>query len=315
MAFYSQDPALGNLLQANLQDLAKGRPGLGEQLSVTWLAYASSPLDQAAGLDQADFWRLPLVGASHGGDRLRYPASVVKLFYGAALEAWLARDLLLEGAELRRALGDMLADSSNDATSLVLDLLTGSTSGPELPEGPFQAWTRQRQLVNDWFDGLGWPEWQGCNACQKTWAEGPYGRERQFYGADRSNRNRLSTDATARLLHGLIAGAWVSPPASARLRAPLSRCLDPLARAADPENQVDGFLGGSLPKGSRLWSKAGWMSQARHDAAYLEVPGSRPFLLVAFSEGESLAKDEDLLPELCQRLAGAIANSPAVEIP
>jgi hypothetical protein len=246
------------------------------------------------------------------GLMLAYLASGERL---AALEAWLARDLLLEGAVLRRALGDMLADSSNDATSLVLDLLTGSTSGPELPEGPFQAWTRQRQLVNDWFDGLGWPEWQGCNACQKTWAEGPYGRERQFYGADRSNRNRLSTDATARLLHGLIAGAWVSPPASARLRAPLSRCLDPLARAADPENQVDGFLGGSLPKGSRLWSKAGWMSQARHDAAYLEVPGSRPFLLVAFSEGESLAKDEDLLPELCQRLAGAIANSPAVEIP
>ncbi|NDC15137.1 MAG: hypothetical protein EBZ76_08165 [Synechococcaceae bacterium WB9_2_170] len=315
MAFYSQDPALGNLLQANLQDLAQGRPGLDEQLSVTWLAYASSPLDQAAGLDQGDFWRLPLAGASHGGDRPRYPASVVKLFYGAALEAWLARDLLLEGAELRRALGDMLADSSNDATSLVLDLLTGSTSGPELPEGPFQAWTRQRQLVNDWFEGLGWPEWQGCNACQKTWAEGPYGRERQFYGADRSNRNRLSTDVTARLLHGLIAGAWVSPPASARLRAPLSRCLDPLGRAADPENQVDGFLGGSLPEGSRLWSKAGWMSQARHDAAYVEVPGSRPFLLVAFSEGETLAKDEDLLPELCQRLAGAVANSPTVEIP
>jgi hypothetical protein len=96
---------------------------------------------------------------------------------------------------------------------------------------------------------------------------------------------------------------------------PLSRCLDPLARAADPENQVDGFLGGSLPEGSRLWNKAGWMSQARHDAAYVEVPGSRPFLLVAFSEGETLAKDEDLLPELCQRLAGAVANSPTVEIP
>ena len=308
MAFYSQDPDLGNHLQASLQDLAQGRPGLEEQLSVTWLAYASSALDQAASLNQDDFWGLPLAGASHGGDRPRYPASVVKLFYGAALEAWLARDLLLEGPELRRALEDMLADSSNDATSLVLDLLTGSTSGPDLPEQQFRGWARQRQLVNDWFEGLGWPEWQGCNACQKTWAEGPYGRERQFYGADRSNRNWLSSDATARLLHGLIAGAWVSPPASARLRAPLSRSLDPHSRAADPENQVDGFLGGYLPEGSRLWSKAGWMSQARHDAAYVEVPGSRPFLLVAFSEGETLAKDEGLLPELCQRLAAALAD-------
>ncbi|MFM9072213.1 MAG: serine hydrolase, partial [Cyanobium sp.] len=71
---------------------------------------------------------------------------------------------------------------------------------------------------------------------------------------------------------------------------------------ADPENQVDGFLGGGLPEGAQLWSKAGWMSQARHDAAYMEAEGVAPTLLVAFSEGEACAKDDTLLPEICRRL-------------
>ena len=82
----------------------------------------------------------------------------------------------------------------------------------------------------------------------------------------------------------------------------LSRSLDPLQRAADPENQVDGFLGAGLPSEARLWSKAGWMSQARHDAAYVEVEGADPFLLVVFSEGTQVAGDEELLPLIAARL-------------
>ena len=53
-------------------------------------------------------------------------------------------------------------------------------------------------------------------------------------------------------------------PACRRLRELLSRSIDLEQRRADPENQVDGFLGEGLPQGSLLWSKAGWMSQARH---------------------------------------------------
>jgi hypothetical protein len=86
------------------------------------------------------------------------------------------------------------------------------------------------------------------------------------------------------------------------MRDLLARSIDPAERAADPENQVDGFLGAALPAGARLWSKAGWMSQARHDAAYFEAEGQPPTLLVVFSEGRALASDERLLPDLCARL-------------
>ena len=70
----------------------------------------------------------------------------------------------------------MIRDSSNDATSLVVDLLSGTTSGPSLPPERMAHWVKQRQLVNGWLSELGWPELQGCNACQKTWGDGPYGR-------------------------------------------------------------------------------------------------------------------------------------------
>lgn len=310
MAFYSLDAAMGAILEDHLHALElQGRPGLTSQVSITWLRYPRSLIGAAEVTETSGPWLQHPAGASWAGSRARYPASVVKLFYLAATEAWLQRQLLEDGAELRRAMADMIRDSSNDATAVLVDWLTGTTSGPDLPERALQAWIERRQLVNQWFASLGWPEFDGCNVCQKTWGDGPYGRERQFYGPALENRNRLSTDATARLLHLIMAGGLVSPPACARMRDLLARSLDPGLLAADPENQVDGFIGAGLSAGARLWSKAGWMSQARHDAAYVESEGRAPFLLVIFSEGTERSCDQELLPELSDALSQASALS------
>ena len=72
-------------------------------------------------------------GYSHRGDHLGYPASLVKLFFMVAAEAWLAKGRLTPSRELREAVAAMIAWSSNDATSLIVDLLTRTTSGPALP--------------------------------------------------------------------------------------------------------------------------------------------------------------------------------------
>ncbi|MFY8149718.1 MAG: serine hydrolase [Prochlorococcaceae cyanobacterium] len=303
MVFYSRDAAMAERLAALVTALeSQGRPGLSGSLSITWLRYDGEPRDRALALDTSAFWAQSPRGASWGGETQRYPASVVKLLYLVAAEAWLQRQWLVESEELRRALADMIRDSSNDATGLVVDLLSGTTSGPELPPHRYEPWCHQRRIVNRWLEELAWPELKGCNACQKTWGDGPYGRERQFYGEALENRNRLSTDAVARLLHAVIGGAIVSPPACRRMQALLERSLDAEGRRADPENQVDGFLGEALPAGARLWSKAGWMSQARHDAAYVEQEGAQPFLLVVFSEGKDCAEDSTLLPAITSAL-------------
>ena len=293
MAFYRPDQVMQEYLVAQIKRLAAdGRDGLLERLAVTWVRYDTDQPVTGSGQ-----------GAAWGDQRQIYPASVVKLIYAMAAEAWLQQDLLPEEPELRRAMRDMIADSSNDATGLLVDLLTGTTSGPALQGEAWELWQRQRRMVNDWLQGLGWPELADVNCCQKTWGDGPYGRERVFYGVDLENRNALSTAATARALEAVMTDGVLSPPACQRLRELLARSLDRAQRAADPENQVDGFLGAGLPEGSRLWSKAGWMSKARHDAAWWRAPDGSPALLVAFSDGAACAKDEQLLPELARQLA------------
>ena len=301
MAFYRPDPAMASHLESVLDQLdAAGRPGLRNSLSITWVRYSDVSPEAGQGL-----------GAGWNQERCVYPASVVKLIYAVAVERWQQRDLIPDSDELQRAMRDMIADSSNDATGLVVDLLTGTTSGPELYGDRWELWQRQRRLVNEWLATLEWPELDGVNCCQKTWGDGPYGREKQFYGADNSNRNALTTAATARMLEAVMTGGVVSPPACRRLRDLLDRSLDPDLRRADPENQVDGFLGEGLPLGTRLWSKAGWMSQARHDAAWFQRPDQPPRMLVVFASGPDRAKDENLLPELARLLNEESSEEPS----
>jgi beta-lactamase class A len=271
---------------------AQGRPGLHEQIAVNWVCYDQANLTAGSGL-----------GAAWADQKPIYPASVVKLVYAVAVEAWLQKGLLLETVELRRAVDDMIGISSNDATGLVVDCLTGTSSGPDLQGEAWESWQRQRQLVNEWLSDFGWGELERVNCCQKTWGDGPYGREQRFYGENNINRNALTTASVSRLLEAVMTDGLLSPPACHRLRSALARSLDQGKREADPENQVDGFLGEGLPANSMLWSKAGWMSQARHDAAWWSEPEGTTQLLVVFSVGAERADDNQLLPGIARALS------------
>src|SRR5262249_14227758 len=96
------------------------------------------------------------IGASYRGDAPIYPASVVKLFYLVAAHHWMETGQLQDTPELRRALSDMIVESYNEATHYVVDLLTGTTSGPELSEAEIDAWFDKRNAVNRYFSSLGY---------------------------------------------------------------------------------------------------------------------------------------------------------------
>jgi hypothetical protein len=145
------------------------------------------------------------------------------------------------------------------------------------------------------------------NVNQKTWCDGPYGRERAFLGELMDNRNMLTTNATARLLHSIVGGVAVSSARSQTMMALLNRSLNPADITTDSdENQVTGFLGGGLPQEAKLWSKAGWTSQVRHDAAYIELSDRRPYLLVVFTEGRANSQNRAILPFVSQQIATAV---------
>ena len=261
------------------------------------------PVNTGGALNPQAFWNYSVRGFSYRGVERIYPASIVKLFYFVALHEWLEKGMLQPSAELERATRDMIVDSSNDATSLVVDVLTGTTSGPELPSGPFETWKSQRNIVNRYFQSLGWLEMATVNINQKTWCDGPYGRERAFVGELLENRNMLTTNATAQLLHSIIGGVAVSAARSQAMMDLMKRSLDPLVA---PENQVTGFLGGGLPQTAQLWSKAGWTSQVRHDAVYVELPHQQPYLLVVFTEGRANSQNQAILPFVSQQFAAAL---------
>lgn len=218
---------------------------------------------------------------SHRGTEQIYPASVIKLFYLAAAHRWMEDGKLTDAPELRRALSDMIIHSYNEATHYVVDVLTGTTSGPELPDAEIKAWFEQRNAVNRYFAGLGYT---GVNANKKPWCEGPYGRETQAIKLFEPRRNMLTTEATARLMTEIVTAKCVSPKRSGEMMALLKR--DPFSKEKDADNQSK-FTGSVLPDGSKLWSKAGWTSQTRHDCAYVELPDGRKFVLVTFTVGHA----------------------------
>lgn len=312
MIFYQQDGELERLGKQLLDRLWIQYPLLARnQLALTWWVYDPPYMVNTGGaLAPADFWAHPVRGFSYRGVERIYPASVVKLFYGVAVQEWLEKGMISPTEEVDRALHDAIVNSSNDATSYLVDVLSGTTSGPELPAGPFETWQQQRQIVNRYLQSFGWEEFQTINVCQKTWGDGPYGRERVFLAADYSNRNYLTTDAVARLLHAIAGGVAVSAARSQMLMNLLARSLDPATVASldSDYNQVTGFLGEGLPPTTRLWSKAGWMSRVRWDCAYVEPVDGRPFGLVVAIDAPLGDRDRSILPQIAHGALEAVRS-------
>jgi hypothetical protein len=312
MLFFQQDPTLAQAGNQILEAVWQQFPGLARnQIAFTWIVYDEPVIVNTGGAIAPDaFWQYPVRGFSYRGLEAIYPASIVKLFYLVAIQEWLDKAMVTGSAELDRAMQDMIVDSSNDATSLVVDVLSGTTSGPVLAPEIFTTWSYQRNIVNRYYETLGWPELQGINVNQKTWGDGPYGRERQFVGETLVNRNRLTTDAVARLLHSIVGGVAVSSARSQWMMNLLRRNLEPEPLWPGEENQVADFGGEALPSGSQLWSKAGWTSRVRHDAAYVEVPTLPPFIWVVFTEGRENSQNRQLLPAIMQATLAQLGYRP-----
>jgi len=243
-------------------------------------------------------WENPTMANVRGNEKI-YPASVVKMFYMVALYQQIQDGKIKTTPELERGLKDMIVDSSNDATGYIFDVLTDTTSGGELPQKEFETWSYKRNAVNRYFAAMGF---ENINVNQKTFCEDAYGREQQSRNYKGENRNMLNTNSTARLLAEIVSHRTVNSEKSGLMLNLLKR--EPFSESGDKDDQAHGFTGIALInknlKGAKLWSKAGWTSKTRHDAAYIETPDGLKFVLVVFTE--NFSGERDIIPTIAGKI-------------
>jgi len=291
MTFYylskEMDLALNDILgrvSFNNKDFSR------DDIAITWINYKIQNKRVFKGF-----------GSGLNNKKMIYPASIVKLVYGLAAYYWIKKGSLLLSDEIIDAVRRMLSFSSNNATSFLIDLLTGTTSGPYIEGELWENWKYQRSLINDWLHDLNWEELIGINCCQKTWDDGPFGREKEFYGYENNNRNAMTTDSVARIFEEIMIHIDYQKN-DLNLRSFLKRNLNKVFLKNDSLNQIDGFLGAGLPESINLWSKAGLMSQVRHDSAWWINSQSLQTLLVVFCNGEKYSKEISFLPLIAKEV-------------
>ena len=291
--------AVGNSRASSLQDL------VNEAAHTALTKFADKKLTESqlsiTLIDLRDLQH-PAMASFRGNERI-YPASVVKLFYLVAVHRWLDDKKIQETDELKRAVRDMIVVSSNEATQYVVDVLTHTTGGYELSPKEMEEWQKQRNVVNRYYSSLGFTN---INVNQKTFCEDAYGREKVSRGPNGENRNKLTTDATARLLSEIVTGRAVNATRSAQMMELLKR--DFSGTSTDNDDQGHGFTGIALQgvSGAKLWSKAGWTSTTRHDAAYIELPNGAKFVLVTFTVDH--ANERKIIPTVARVVIDGMAT-------
>ncbi|HUR80424.1 MAG TPA: serine hydrolase [Thermoanaerobaculia bacterium] len=274
----ARDPSLDYKLKVAAEATLKAYPKLkAEDLAIS-IVDVSNPAAIARG--------------DYHGDTPFYPASVIKLFFMADVFATHKEKI----GDVERALREMISVSDNDATAYLVDILAGTTPGPPLEGRALRRYIDRRRAINERFRRLGYTD--NVSAMMKPWSFGPYGVDLQVLGTNRENRNKLTANSTASLLLWIVRRR---APGSEAMMKLLERPLSPLRES---ENQVKEFIGEALPAGSLLWSKAGWTNEVRHDAAYLELPNGRKYVLVVFTRGT--ADDVTLVPALGRAVLGEL---------
>jgi beta-lactamase class A len=245
--------------------------------------------------------------AGYQEHQLRYPASVVKLFWMAALYAQIEGGILPDERAFAEDLEKMLVKSDNEAASRILDAITNTESGSELTAKELSKWIDKRKQIDRFFQAAGY---QGINLSQKTFPipylklNEPKGRDRQMRGdSNKPVRNKMTTQQAARLMYEIVTRQAVSPQSSEKMERWLTRDLRPEAwENIDVNvefNPIQAFFGESLPTNLQFLSKAGWTSSTRQEVAFVRTrDGKTAYILAVFAEDRAYADDWKIFPAL-----------------
>ena len=244
--------------------------------------------------------------AGYQQEKLRYPASVVKLFWMVNLYAQIEKGILSE-AEFPEYLDSMIQKSDNEAASYVVDRITKTEYKQNIKGEEYKNWRTKRLKINQYFQKAGY---ENINVSQKTFpipslklsrAKGSELKLRD--NPQKQNRNKISTQQVARLLYEINKNQSVSEKSSSKMARILTidaetRNIKRHDKNLNEFNPVRGFLSSSLPNQANFKGKAGWTSGSRNDAAIITTPNGKTYILVVFAQDRAYASDWQIFPDI-----------------
>jgi hypothetical protein len=244
--------------------------------------------------------------AGKSNETARFAASITKLFWMVYLYGLYQEGHLKRGEVPEKAVRKMIKDSDNESASLIVDKITQTESGDELPDGEFQVWYQKRLSLNKFFQEA---DYKLINISQKLFPtsysknDGPMGRDLQIRKQDNEFyppvRNYTTTHNVARLLLEIEQEKSISKKYSNQMKTLLKRSLKKEDWQNKQFNAIEGFLGESLPENTYFLSKMGWNSKTRNDAAIIGTPdGKHKYILVVFGDHPSFYQDKKIFPEI-----------------
>lgn len=213
-------------------------------------------------------------------DHYYHPASLIKLF-----ASQMAYELLLPSNETNRAIQESLKESDNDALSSLVDMVTGTQSGAELEGKEFRNFEQMRNTINDFFIRKGCTE--KFNIPNKCFSFDAYGRDKQLC---EKSPNRVSVLDVALIMKLIKSQNQDENCIYGFLQRDLSNKKD-----YQSQSFIANGIRDHIDKDSEVYSKAGWTSKARHDAACFSI-GGKEYLLIMLTE--ALSHKEELISDL-----------------
>ena len=244
--------------------------------------------------------------AGYQQEKLRYPASVVKLFWMVNLYAQIEKGILSE-AEFPEYLDSMIQKSDNEAASYIVDRITKTEYKQNIKGEEYKTWRTKRLKINQYFKKAGY---ENINVSQKTFpipslklsrAKGSELKLRD--NPQKPNLNKISTQQVARLLYEINKNQSVSEESSLKMAKILTidaetRNIKRYDKNLNEFNPVRGFLSASLPNKADFKGKAGWTSASRNDAAIITTPNGKTYILVVFAQDRAYASDWTIFPDI-----------------
>ncbi|BAY85468.1 hypothetical protein NIES267_49680 [Calothrix parasitica NIES-267] len=244
--------------------------------------------------------------AGYQQEKLRYPASVVKLFWMVNLYAQIEKGIFSE-AEFPEYLDAMIQKSDNEAASYIVDRITKTEYKQNIKAEEYKNWRTKRLKINQYFQKAGY---KNINISQKTFpipslklsrAKGSELKLRD--NPEKPNLNKISTQQVARLLYEINKNQSVSEKSSSKMAKLLTidaETRDTKRHDKNPNefNPVRGFLSASLPNKVDFKGKAGWTSNSRNDAGIITTPNGKSYILVVFGEDRTYAYDWQIFPDI-----------------